>query len=163
MPGRSTVTNTWIMFTVKEALLVPMLLICSFSTTLPTPGRSMVVFGAGVTVMGTPLTTKVTKLEPAALTWKPVASRLVVLTALTSLAVMSPDSRLASWTSADVLDVTALPLAIESAVVSITPVVTTWGTFTVATVLVLCTPAVVVQPSVTKALLPATTVVPTKA
>src|SRR5207249_10969472 len=76
----ASVMNTWIMFTVKDADVGFNFVICSLSTTWPKPTRLICVFGGGVPMMGIPATTRLTKVEPSALVWKPVASCVVVLT-----------------------------------------------------------------------------------
>ena len=56
------------MFTVIVAPAAVILVTCWLSTALPTPGRSMVVFGAGVPWIGSPATTAPASCEPVALT-----------------------------------------------------------------------------------------------
>src|SRR2546429_2358353 len=82
------------MFTVRPLLVTPSPEgICSFSTTYPTPGRVVLVFGATAAspeVMGTPATTRLVKVEPSALLKAPSWMTLLMTLATTSSAVMSP-------------------------------------------------------------------------
>jgi hypothetical protein len=142
------VTTTWMPITVMFAEMAPILEVCWLSITYPTPGRLILVFGAGVPPTGIPATDRPANWVPAALTDRaPVElSRLTVLTEVTALADTRPLSRLTEATLLEATEATPVAVVCEAALVSSVPVASAGGAFTDTAVLVFCTPGCETQP-----------------
>ena len=97
--------------------------------------------------MGWPFTTSPTKVVPAGLTLKPpIEAWLVVLTALTRVALTRPLSKLTLCVAAVPVAETPVAVALDDAVVLIVPVASTGGTVTDRAVFVLLRPTFELQP-----------------
>src|ERR1700722_11541690 len=120
--------------------------------TEPTPGRVILVLGAGVPVIGMPSTFSPRNWVPAALVLSaPVElSWLVVLTDCTAVAPTRPPSRLMPWMVDDPDDAVPVAVVSDAADVSMVPVSST-PVLTEAAVLVCVIPAVAVHPRVDSA------------
>src|SRR5579859_4001141 len=120
------------------------------------------VFGAGVTLIGLPATTKPANVVPAALVLnEPGARSIVVLTARTAAAFTRPPSALACWVAALLAEAGPSAVACEAALVVTVPVLSSGGTLTEAMLLVSVTPVRDTQPSVDSAERPERTAGPT--
>src|SRR5437016_4673656 len=88
------------MFTVSTAEEVPVVRVCSLSTTCPRPANGTDVLGATSSLVGTPATIRPENIEPDEVALITPAWDVTVLLAVTRFAVIRPPNKVEFKTSA---------------------------------------------------------------